>query len=74
MTGTSVSASITAGACALMLQWGLIQGNDITLNTYRIRAFLIRGCSRDPNIQYPSLQWGYGRLNLFNTFNQIRNT
>jgi hypothetical protein len=55
-----------------MLQWGIIQNNDVTLNTYRIRAYLIRGANRDNNIEYPSLQWGYGKLNLLNTFNQIR--
>lgn len=72
MTGTSVASSITTGACALLLQWGIIEGNDVTLNTYRIKALLIRGCTREPNIEYPSDQWGYGRLNLINTFNQLR--
>ncbi len=72
MTGTSVSSSITAGACALMLQWGIVERNDIRLNTYRVKAYLIRGCNREPNIEYPSLQWGYGTLNLINTFNQLR--
>lgn len=71
MTGTSASASITAGGCALLLQWGIIEGNDRTLNTYRIRAFLIRGCTRNANRGYPNTQWGYGKLNLANTFNQL---
>lgn len=72
MSGTSISAAITTGACALMLQWGIVQGNDIALNTYMIRSYLIRGCIRDKDIDYPSVQWGYGKLNLLNTFNQIR--
>lgn len=72
MTGTSISASITAGAGALMLQWGIVEGNDITINTSRIRAFLIRGAIREPNTEYPSMQWGYGKLNLINTFNELR--
>lgn len=74
MTGTSVAAAITTAASALMLQWGLIEGNDKTLNTHSIIAFLIRGCIRDPNLQYPNDQWGYGRLNLLRTFNQLRDT
>ena len=72
MTGTSVAAAITAGACSLMLQWGIVQRNDVSLNTYRIKTYLIRGCRRDPNIQYPNFQWGYGKLDLFNTFRQLR--
>jgi len=72
MTGTSVAAAITAGACALLLQWGIVQKNDVSLNTFRIKAFLIRGCKRDQNTKYPSFQWGYGILDLFNTFNQMR--
>jgi len=72
MTGTSVASSILTGACALMLQWGIVEKNHIELNTYTIRAFLIRGCTRETHIPYPSNQWGYGRLNLLNTFNLLR--
>jgi len=72
MTGTSVATAITTGACALMLQWGIVDKNDVSLNTNRIKSLLVRGCRRDPNIQYPSYRWGYGILDLFNTFMQIR--
>jgi len=72
MTGTSVAAAITTGACALLLQWGIVKRNDASLNTNRIRALLIRGCRRDPNTTYPSPQWGYGKLDLYNTFKQLR--
>ena len=72
MTGTSVSAAITAGACALMLQWGIVDRNDVSLNTNRVKAYLIRGCRRDPNVIYPSPLWGYGKLDLLHTFRQLR--
>ena len=72
MSGTSVSAAITAGACALMLQWGIVDKNDTSLDSYRIRANLVAGCERDPNVDYPNNQWGYGRLNLYNTFRALR--
>ncbi len=68
MTGTSVAAAMTTGASALMMQWGVVNGNDPSLNTSRIKSFLIRGCIRDPNTVYPNAQWGYGRLNLYNSF------
>ncbi|NLK39937.1 MAG: S8 family peptidase [Clostridiales bacterium] len=72
MSGTSVAAAITAGAGALMLQWGIVEGNDLTIGTYQIKAFLIRGCSRSDNVIYPNNQWGYGRLNLIQSFNLMR--
>ncbi|HZJ77696.1 MAG TPA: S8 family peptidase [Clostridia bacterium] len=72
MSGTSVATAITTGACALILQWGIVEGNDLSLSTYQVRALLIRGCIRDEILTYPNLQWGYGRLNLLNTFNMMR--
>jgi len=72
MSGTSVAAAITAGASALMLQWGIVEGNDFLMDTYHIRAALIAGCERDLNTDYPNNQWGYGRMNLFNTFRSLR--
>ncbi len=72
MDGTSVSTAITAGACALLLQWGIVNGNDVAMSTYQARAYLIRGCTRSENIKYPNPQWGYGKLNLMQTFNLMR--
>jgi hypothetical protein len=73
-SGTSVAAAITAGACALMMQWGIVQGNDTSFSTYQIRAYLIRGCSRSAALLYPNTQWGYGALDLMQTFNLMRET
>ncbi len=72
MSGTSVSAAITTGACALMLQWGIVEGNAPTLDTFQIKGYLIRGCRRDSASSYPNLQMGYGRLDLYNSFNLMR--
>jgi hypothetical protein len=73
LSGTGVAAAITAGAAALLLQWGVVERNDPIFNTFRIKAFLIRGCTRAPGVAYPNNIEGYGRLNLLNTFNQMRN-
>lgn len=72
MRGTSVAAAITAGACALMLQWGVVDENEVALSSNSIRANLIRGCTRDRAVEYPNVQWGYGRLNLFNSLSIMR--
>ena len=72
MDGTSVSAAIATGACALLLQWGVVEGNEPNMSTFQARAYIIRGCSREENLTYPNTQWGYGKLNLINTFNLMR--
>lgn len=72
MSGTSVSAAITTGACALMLQWGVVDENETAMTTSRIRAHLIRGCTRTPLTESANVQWGYGKLNLYNSLNIIR--
>ncbi len=72
MDGTSVATAFTTGAAALMLEWGVVKGNNPSLSTYQIRAFMIRGCERSPAISYPNNQAGYGRLNLLNTFQLMR--
>ena len=72
MSGTSVAAAITAGASALMMQWGIVNKNDVALSTYQIRAYLIRGCNRSTTMVYPNTQWGYGSLNLIQSFNLMR--
>lgn len=74
MSGTSVATAVTAGACALMMQWGIVMGNDDDISTYQIRAYLIRGCNRNETMSYPNTQWGYGTLNLFQTFQMMRET
>ena len=72
MSGTSAAAAVLAGVCALLLQWGIREGNDPAMGTYQIRAYLIRGCLRRADMQYPNNQWGYGALQLMQTFHLMR--
>ncbi len=74
MTGTSVSAAITAGAAALMLQWGIVEKNQIAMNTISIFSYLTKGCRRKPELIYPNRIWGFGELDLYNTFQVLRQT
>lgn len=67
-TGTSVAAALTAGCCAQMLEWGFVKGNDVYMSGAYIKSYLIRGANRDRDITYPSRQWGYGKLDVFNSF------
>ncbi len=72
MTGTSISSAITAGAGALFFQWAIVQENASYTTGTRLRSILIRGCSRDNSREYPNVQWGYGTLNLMDTFDALR--
>lgn len=72
MTGTSVSAAVCAGAAALLLEWGIVKGNMPSMNGDIIRSLLIGGGARQQGIIYPNNQWGYGKLDLYNTFQYLR--
>lgn len=71
-SGTSVAAGHVAGAAALLLEWGLVRGNRRNLSTEEVKAYLIRGAIRDPQIDYPSPVWGYGKLNIYRVFTGLR--
>ena len=70
-TGTSMAAPFVSGAAALMMEWGVVQGNDLFLYGQRVKAFLCKGALRSPFLTYPNPQWGYGRLNLCGTMNEL---
>ena len=71
-TGTSAAAAITAGTAALVLEWGILKGNAPTMNSVEVRNFLVRGCEREWNRIYPNTEWGYGKLNLYRSFQVLR--
>lgn len=71
-TGTSIAAAITAGAAAQILGWGLVNGDYQVLGNQIIKSYLIRGAKREEDIEYPSKEWGYGKLDVYNAFNLLR--
>ena len=70
-TGSSLAAAITAGAVAQFFQWAVIEGNNRLAESREIRSYFIRGALRTPGLSYPNRDWGYGRLNLEETFNAL---
>ncbi|SEW45960.1 S8 family peptidase [[Clostridium] fimetarium] len=73
-SGTSLAAAHTGGVAAMLLEWGIVRKNYPQMSTVQIRNLLIRGASRENSIIYPSRQWGYGILDLYNAYNTFRNT
>ncbi len=71
-TGTGVAAAHTAGVTALMLEWGVVDGNQPNIETVEIKKYLIRGAKRSSNLAYPNRDWGFGILDILGTFNALR--
>lgn len=72
LTGTSAAASLTAGACALLMEWGIVQRNVPVMDSVTIQRFLIRGARRPDTFTYPNQIWGYGLLDLYGSFLAMR--
>ena len=71
-SGSSIAAGITAGAVALMLEWILYQLGEDSVDSIQIRNLLTLGTERMSGEEYPNREWGYGMLNLYRTFDEIR--
>ena len=73
-SGTSIAAAITAGAAALYLEWAVERGYNTDITNAEIKNDFIRGAVRLESRVYPNREWGYGTLNLYQTFEQLRRT
>lgn len=72
--GSSIAAAITAGGVAQILQWAVVEQNDILVDSESIRNYLIRGATRDENMEYPNREYGYGLLNIEGVFRFLAGT
>lgn len=68
-TGTSMATPFVTGSIALMMEWGIVLGNDNLLYGQKSRAYLIKGARRlDAFEQYPNSWIGWGALCLEDSF------
>lgn len=64
-TGTSFAVPFVTGSAALMMEWGIVRGNDPFLYGEKLKAFLIRGARQLPSEKtYPNPRLGFGVLCL----------
>ncbi|MCI9025889.1 MAG: S8 family peptidase [Dorea sp.] len=62
-TGTSFAVPFVTGGAALMMEWGIVKGNDAYLYGEKVKAYLRRGARPLPGFEvYPNPQVGYGAL------------
>ncbi len=62
-TGTSFAAPVVTGSAALLLEWGIVRGNDPFLYGEKLKAYLRKGARPLLDGQlYPNIRTGYGAL------------
>ncbi len=62
-TGTSFATPFVTGAAALLMEWGIVRGNDSYLFGEKVKAYFRKGARQLPGFErWPNNQMGYGAL------------
>lgn len=64
VTGTSVSSAYIAGVLALLLEWGITNGNFPQMSNALLKKIITQSATRRPNESYPNPDWGYGVVDI----------
>ena len=65
VTGTSFAAPFVSGSAALLMEWGIVKGNDPFLYGEKVKAYLRKGAQSVGGYEeYPNVEVGWGRLCL----------
>lgn len=68
VSGTSYATPVVAGAATLLMEWGIVQGNDPYLYGEKLKAYLIKGARSIPGAEeLPNDRAGWGALCLRNS-------
>ncbi|MBE6051973.1 MAG: peptidase S8 [Clostridium sp.] len=71
-TGTSMATPHVTGIVALMMEWGILKGNDPFLYGDRLKYYLIQGARKERNdVMYPDPSWGYGEICAYDSFERL---
>ena len=67
VTGTSFATPFVTGSAALLMEWGIVRGNDPFLYGEKVKAYLIRGARPLPGMIRPNAMTGWGALCLYDS-------
>ena len=70
VSGTSYATPFVTGSAALLMEWGIVRGNDAFLYGEKLKAYLIKGAEPLAGAAVPDTQTGRGRLCLKNSLPQ----
>lgn len=73
MTGTCAAVAISAGACALLMEWNITHIDNRNVNSVELRNQIINGTRRISNQLFPNREEGYGRLDVYQSILNMRN-
>lgn len=63
-SGTSMACPFVSGSAALLMEWGIVKGNDPYLYGEKVKAYLIKGAKPLAGEPLPSERQGWGALCL----------
>ena len=70
LTGTGAAAAHATGITVMLLEWGIIKGNNTDIDGFDIKSMLIRGAKRNPDDSINNI-WGYGRIDAYGVFEAL---
>lgn len=70
VSGTSYATPFVTGSAVLLMEWGIVRGNDAFLYGEKLKAYLIKGAEPLAGAAVPDTQTGWGRLCLKNSLPQ----
>lgn len=71
-SGSSIATGISAGACALILEWLKKQPELRGVTTSQVANILLLGANRGVLPDYPNREWGYGTLDIYQSLDRLR--
>ncbi|MEG0774278.1 S8 family peptidase [Clostridium sp.] len=71
VSGSSVAAAVLCSAVLLLLEWGIVLNNDPSMYGKNIQSYLATGADTRPGDVHPNREWGWGMLDLDNTFTNL---